>query len=61
MKNRMQTHLKYALAGLVLLAGLGLESPAQAADSAPQVVSSPQVAVVHLAWQRVGAPISMEV
>jgi hypothetical protein len=58
MKNRLLTHLKYAFASLALLAGLGLGSPVQAEDSAPQ--ASTQQSVTVLAWQRVGAPISME-
>lgn len=60
MKNRMKTHLKYALAGLVLLAGFGLGSVVQADNSAVQQAAVQPVVIVHLAWQRVGAPISME-
>ena len=60
MKNRMKTHLKYALAGLALLAGLGFGSTVQAENSIQQA-TTPPVVVIQLAWQRVGAPISMEV
>jgi hypothetical protein len=64
MKNRLLTHLlahlKYAFASLALLAGLGLASPAQAENSTQPQASSQQVVIVLLAWQRVGAPISME-
>lgn len=60
MKNRMKTHLKSALAGLVLLAGLGLGSVVQADHSAAQQSAAQPEVIVHLAWQRVGAPISME-
>jgi hypothetical protein len=60
MKNRLLTHLKYALASVALLAGLGLGSPAHAEISTQQQASSQPVVVVILAWQRVGAPISME-
>ncbi len=59
MKNRMKTHLKYAIAGLALLASLGLGSTVRAENTAPQA-STQQVVIGPLAWQRVGAPISME-
>jgi hypothetical protein len=55
----MINHLKYAIAGLALLASLGLGSPVRAENSAPQA-NVQTSAVVLLAWQRVGAPISME-
>ncbi len=55
----MKTHLKYAIAGLALLASLGLGSAAQAGTSTPQA-STQQVVIGPLAWQRVGAPTSME-
>jgi len=55
----MKTHLKYAIAGFALLASLSLGSAAQAENSAPPASVQPPVNV-HLAWQRVGAPISLE-
>lgn len=60
MKNRMKNHFKYAITSLALLAGLGLGSAVQAENSTQQQASSQQVVIVILAWQRVGAPISME-
>ncbi|OYY93852.1 MAG: hypothetical protein B7Y41_09125 [Hydrogenophilales bacterium 28-61-23] len=59
----MNTHLKYLIAGLALSASLGLGNTAlaaaQAENNSPQA-NTPQVAPIQLAWQRVGAPISME-
>jgi hypothetical protein len=49
----MKTHLKYAIAGLALLANLSLGNTARA-------VSVQQPVIGPIAWQRVGAPISME-
>lgn len=61
MKNRVKTHLKYAIAGLALLASLGLTSTVRAENSAPQVSVQPEKIVIGpLAWQRVGSPISLE-
>ena len=61
----MKTHLKYAIAGLALLASLGPGNTARAENSAPQPTSQQSVSVQQpvigpIAWQRVGAPISME-
>ena len=68
MKNRMKSHLKYAIAGLALLASLSLvntvraenSTPQATAATAPQNVSVQQTVIGPLAWQRVGAPISLE-
>ena len=58
----MKTHLKFAIAGFALLLSLG--SSAQAASNPPQAAApqatTQQVVIGPLAWQRVGAPISME-
>lgn len=56
----MKNHLKYAIAGLALLAGLALGGFARAENSAAQPSAAQAVVIVHLAWQRVGAPISLE-
>jgi hypothetical protein len=56
----MKNHLKYAIAALTLLSSLGLGSMAQADNSVQQQASAPQVVSVQLAWQRVGAPTSLE-
>jgi|APIni6443716594_1056825.scaffolds.fasta_scaffold2728844_1 hypothetical protein len=63
MKNRMKTHLKYLIAGLALLISLGLGNTAQAtqtAISASQPTGTQSVALVQLAWQRVGTPLSLQ-
>jgi hypothetical protein len=56
----MKNHLKYAIAAFTLLSSLGLGSMAQADHSVQQQASAPQVVSVQLAWQRVGAPTSLE-
>ncbi len=57
----MKTHLKYAIAGLALLTGLGLGNVVQAENNVPPpVVQLEKPAIVLLAWQRVGAPIRLE-
>jgi hypothetical protein len=61
----MKTHLKYAIAGLALLASLSLGNTVRAENSTPQTTAQQSVSVQPpvigpIAWQRVGAPISME-
>jgi hypothetical protein len=72
MKNRSKICLKTLFTGLALgmamIASLGLVNPAHATHQAPsqteikasQPTPAKHVAVLHLAWQRVGAPISIE-
>jgi hypothetical protein len=72
MKNRSKIHLKTLFTGMALglamIASLGLVDPAHATHQVPsqteikaaQPAPAERVAVQHLAWQRVGAPISME-
>ncbi len=60
----MKTHLKSAIGSLALLACLSLSGALPAAAAAPQANVPPppvvQAAVGPLAWQRVGAPISLD-
>jgi hypothetical protein len=61
----MKNHLKYVIASLALLTSLGLNSAVRATENAQPVAaqqsSSAQPAVIGpLAWQRVGAPTSLE-
>lgn len=60
----MKNHLKYVIASFALLACLGLGSSAQAENSTQpataQQSESVKPPVGLLAWQRVGAPLSLE-
>ena len=61
----MKTLLHRSLVGLALLGCLGLGAPVLATPSAPTTVRQAQVPAqpatpAHLAWQRVGSPLSLE-